>query len=153
MGLTILKVEHKKYKTMNTIVKKQFSSPAYLNNLFNEFNVPAYTGNVPAINVIENKEGFRIEVAAPGLEKSDFKLNLENNQLTISAQKQDSKEEETSKYSRREFKYNSFQRTFTIPNTVNGAQIAASYDAGILNVSLPKREEAKEKPAREIEIA
>lgn len=138
---------------MNTIVNKHFTSPTYLNNLFNEYNVPAYKGNVPAINVIENKEGFSIEVAAPGLEKSDFKLNLENNQLTISAQKEDNKEGEATKYSRREFKYNSFQRTFTIPNTVNGEQIVASYEAGILYVSLPKREEAKEKPARKIEIA
>ena len=105
------------------------------------------------MNVVENEEGFRIEVAAPGLQKSDFKLNLEKNQLTISAEKEQKEENKTEKYTRKEFKYASFQRTFTLPNTVDGDRIEATYADGILNIALPKREEAKEKPARLIEIA
>ena len=143
---------------MSTLVKTQFATPSYLNgffgkDLFNEFNTPAFSGSVPAVNVVESKEGFRIEVAAPGLQKSDFKLNLEKNQLTISAHKEQNSEEAGEKYTRREFKYNSFQRTFTLPNSIDGDKIEANYGDGILSVSLPKREEAKEKPARQIEIA
>lgn len=143
---------------MSTLVKTHFASPSYLNgflgkDLFPEFNTPAFSGSVPAVNVVENTEGFRIEVAAPGLQKSDFKLNLEKNQLTISAQKEQKSEEENEKYTRREFKYTSFQRTFTLPNSVDGDKIEANYAEGILSIALPKREEAKEKPARQIEIA
>lgn len=142
---------------MSTLVKTQFA-PKHFNGFFgkdllNEFYNPAFAGSVPAVNVIENTEGFKIEVAAPGLQKGDFKLNLEKNQLTISAQKEQKEEESTDKYTRREFKYNSFQRTFTLPNSVDGEKIVASYNEGILSIALPKREEAKEKPAREIEIA
>ena len=144
---------------MSTLVKTHFANPKLYNGFFgkealNEFFAPAYAGSVPAVNVVENKEGFRIEVAAPGLQKSDFKLNLEKNQLTISAQKEQKEGEEANeKYSRREFKYSSFQRTFTLPNSVDGEKIVAAYADGILKVELPKREEAIEKPLREIEIA
>jgi HSP20 family protein len=142
---------------MSTLVKTQFAPKHFNgffgNNLLNEFYTPAFAGTVPAVNVLENKEGFKIEVAAPGLQKGDFKLNLEKNQLTISAQKEQKEEENTEKYTRKEFKYSSFQRTFTLPNSIDGEKIAATYTDGILSVTLPKREEAKEKPAREIEIA
>jgi HSP20 family protein len=143
---------------MSTLVRTHFANPKLYNGFFgkeamNEFFAPASAGTVPAVNVLENKEGFKIEVAAPGLEKSDFKLKLEKNQLTISAQKEQKEEEANEKYSRREFKYSSFQRTFTLPNSVDGEKIAASYADGILKVELPKREEAIEKPLREIEIA
>lgn len=122
-------------------------------DLFNEYNTPAFAGTVPAVNVVENEEGFRIEVAAPGLQKSDFKLNLEKNQLTISAEKEQKEENKNEKYTRKEFKYTSFQRTFTLPNTIDGDRIEANYADGILSIALPKREEAKEKPARLIDIA
>ncbi|WP_439584437.1 Hsp20/alpha crystallin family protein [Dyadobacter bucti] len=143
---------------MSTLVKTHFANPSYLNgffgkDLFHEFNTPAFSGSVPAVNVVESTEVFRIELAAPGLQKSDFKLNLEKNQLTISAQKEQKNEENNEKYTRKEFKYTSFQRTFTLPNSVDGDKIEANYAEGILYVALPKREEAKEKPAREIEIA
>ncbi|MCE7068306.1 Hsp20/alpha crystallin family protein [Dyadobacter sp. CY326] len=143
---------------MSTLVKNHFANPSYVNgffgkDLFNELANPAFAGSVPAVNVVENKEGFRIEVAAPGLQKSDFKLNLEKNQLTISAQKEQKEENANEKYTRREFKYASFQRTFTLPNSVDGDKIEANYADGVLSIALPKREEAKEKPARTIDIA
>jgi HSP20 family protein len=149
--------QHKNFITMSTLVKTQFA-PKHFNglfgkDLFNELYNPVFSGSVPAVNVIEGSEGFKIEVAAPGLRKSDFKLNLEKNQLTISAQKEQKEGETEGKYTRQEFKYASFQRTFTLPNSIDGERIAAHYADGILSVTLPKREEAKEKPAREIEIA
>ena len=123
-----------------------------MNDFFNT-NTPALH-NVPAVNVIENENGFRIEVAAPGLKKEDFKLNLNHNNLTISAYQETKNEEQdkNEKFTRREFSYSSFQRTFTLPTSVNADAIQASYTDGVLKIELPKREEAKVKPARQIEI-
>lgn len=110
---------------------------------------------LPAVNVKESEESFEIEVAAPGMTKEDFKVNLENNVLTISSEKhEERKEEGKGRYTRREFSYQSFQRSFTIPeNLVEGDKIAAKYCDGLLCIQLPKREEVKPKPAREIQIS
>jgi len=107
----------------------------------------------PAVNIVEEKEEYRIEVAAPGLQKDDFKVDLHNNLLTVSCEKEIKNAEENSKYTRREFCYSSFQRTFTLPNTVESEKINASYENGVLQISIPKKDEAKEKPARTIKIA
>lgn len=109
---------------------------------------------LPAVNVKETDESFEIEVAAPGMSKNDFKINMENNMLTISSEKQEErKEEEKGRFTRREFSYQSFQRSFTVPESVvDGEKISAKYADGILCISLPKREEVKPKPAREISI-
>lgn len=144
-----------------TLVKYR---PSMIENFFNRefdnFFSDRYYGNnvfasTPAVNVVENKDGFRIEVAAPGMKKDDFKINLNHNHLVISAQKQEETAEDNQeqKYARREFSYSSFQRTFTLPQSVDGEKVEASYTDGILHVNLPKREEAKVKPAREISIA
>ena len=109
---------------------------------------------LPAVNVRETDESFEIEVAAPGMDKKDFKINLENEVLTISSEKKDEKKEKNGKFSRREFSYQSFQRSFTIPNSVvEGNEIKARYNDGILVISLPKKEEAKPRPPREIKIS
>jgi len=109
---------------------------------------------LPAVNVKENDEAFEIEVAAPGMTKSDFRVSLENNLLTISSEKkEEKKEEEKGRFTRREFSYQSFQRSFTVPeNLVEGDKISAKYCEGILCITLPKKEEIKPKPAREISI-
>jgi HSP20 family protein len=109
---------------------------------------------LPAVNVKESDETFEIEVAAPGMSKGDFRINLENNLLTISSEKkEEKKQEEKGQYSRREFSYQSFQRSFTVPETlVDGDKISAKYCEGILCITLPKKEEVKPKPAREIAI-
>lgn len=108
----------------------------------------------PAVNIAENKEGFRIEVAAPGLGKDDFKINVEKRVLEISSEKENTKEEgsEEDRYHRREFYYSSFKRTFTLPSYADVDNISANYKDGVLSVTVPKKEEAKEKPAREISI-
>lgn len=107
----------------------------------------------PAVNIRENEEGFVLEMAAPGMQKSDFKINLDNNVLTLSAEKQEEKEENTERFSRREFNYGSFCRSFNLPKTINLDKIKADYKDGILLVSLPKREEAKVAVNRQIEVA
>lgn len=116
-------------------------------------NFSSTNTTLPAVNVKETTDAYEIEVAAPGLEKKDFKVNLENDVLTISSEKRDEKNEKEGNYSRREFSYQSFQRSFTVPSdVVEGEKINARYSDGILNIRLPKREEAKPKPAREIKI-
>ncbi|MCB0569883.1 MAG: Hsp20/alpha crystallin family protein [Phaeodactylibacter sp.] len=106
----------------------------------------------PAVNVLETAEHFRLELAAPGLVKSDFQITVEKNVLTIEVHKE-IKSVEGETYRRRGFLFNDFKRSFLLPETVNTAGIAAEYAQGVLAIALPKKEEAKEKPARAIEIA
>lgn len=105
----------------------------------------------PAVNVIEGKEDFRLEIAAPGLKKSDFNIHVEKDVLTISAKVENEKTEGI-KYSRKEFDYNEFKRTFHLPKTINTSKIDAKFEDGILYLTLAKKEEAKELPARKITI-
>jgi len=109
--------------------------------------------SIPEVNVIENAEEFKIDVAAPGLAKDDFKVDLHNNVLTISSEKEVRNLEEKEKYVRREFSYSSFQRSFSLPDSVNQEKISAQHKDGILTLVIPKRDEAKEKPKREIKIS
>ena len=122
---------------------------------WNNSNFAGEQSTLPAVNVKENDNEFLIEVAAPGLTKEDFKLNFDNGKLIISSEKKDEKvEKEGEKLTRREFSYQSFQRSFNVPeNVVNSDKIAAKYNNGILHVALPKREEIKPKPLKQIEIS
>ena len=107
----------------------------------------------PSVNVKETETEYQIEVAAPGLKKENFNVEVENNVLTISYNQKEEKEEKNEGYSRCEFSYSSFRRSFSIPkDEVDDSKIEASYKDGILNVTLHKREEVKPKPARAIEI-
>ncbi|MFT4032251.1 MAG: Hsp20/alpha crystallin family protein [Siphonobacter sp.] len=124
-------------------------------DFFNSFNVPASKNDwnsLPAVNVKENEGTFQLEVAAPGLKKEDFKISVHENRLVISAKKETKSEETQEQYSRKEFSYNSFQRSFVLPKTIDGEKIEATYTDGILSVTLPKKEEAKAQP-REISVA
>jgi len=107
----------------------------------------------PAANIIENNDSFNLEIAAPGMVKDDFKINLENNILTISVEVEDQKREEGKNYSRKEFYYGSFSRSFTLPKTIDLENIKADYESGILKISLPKKEEAKVEIKKEIRIS
>jgi HSP20 family protein len=110
---------------------------------------------LPAVNVRETNDDFRIEVAAPGMKRDDFKLELENNMLSISSQREDKREEKDNDgYTRREFSYQSFQRSFRLPeNQVEGEKVSARYVDGILQITIPKKETAKVKPAKQIAIS
>lgn len=108
--------------------------------------------NVPAVNISENDENFKIEFAAPGLTKADFAINLDNDILTVKSEKEENNEETNTNFTRKEFNFSSFQRTFTLPDSADGEKVKAEYKDGILNIEIPKKEEAKVKPAREIEI-
>ncbi len=126
--------------------------PAILGNFLNDFEriAPAHQQSFPAVNVLETEDAFQIELAAPGLKKEDFKVNIHENTLIISTEKTT---ETTGKYTRREFNFSTFKRSFTLPKTVDGEQIVATYTDGVLGLTLPKKEEAKPKEPRSIEIA
>jgi HSP20 family protein len=116
-------------------------------------NYSSTNTSLPAVNVRETNDDFIIEVAAPGMDKKDFKVHFKNNVLTISSEKESKKEEKDENYTRKEFSYQSFQRSFTVAeNAVHGEKISAKYNNGILNIVLPKRDEVKPQPEREIKI-
>lgn len=106
----------------------------------------------PAVNIKENDDNFELELAAPGLNKEAFNLNLNEGVLTVSTITESKEEKTKTGYKRREFNYSSFKRSFHLPDTIDSKGIVANYENGILLVALPKREEAKKKPARTIQI-
>lgn len=125
----------------------------FLEDFWDSKNLPSNQMNMPAVNVSENNEEFKIDVAAPGFEKNDFNLNIENNVLTISSEKQFEEKKDEDNICRREYMYGSFQRSFSLPTTVDTENINAKYENGILKISIPKREEAKSKPPKRINIS
>jgi HSP20 family protein len=136
------------------------SVPSFFDNLFsrewndwNNLNFSSVNSTLPACNIVEEKDHYLIEVAAPGLTRNDFKVSIVNNQLLISCEKSNMSEEKLSKYSRHEFSYETFQRAFSLPEgIVNGDNISARYTDGILYITLPKREEIRSKAPKEIMI-
>lgn len=137
------------------------SFPSFFDNLFSrdlmDWNTKNYSNTdstLPAVNVSEDEDKYSIEVAAPGMKKEDFKVRIENDVLTISSEKKEEKEEKNNNYTRKEFCYQSFQRSFSIPEGhILGDKITASYSDGILHIELPKREEVKPQPPKEITIS
>ena len=108
---------------------------------------------LPAVNIKETDDNFEVVMAAPGMNKKDFKINLDDNLLTISSEKENDNEEKNEKYTRREYSYQSFTRSFTLPkNVVDATKISAKYENGELYIEIPKREEAKPIPPKSIEI-
>lgn len=131
--------------------------PTMFDAFFNDFDrlpKPGFAGaTLPAVNVVENEDNFRIELAAPGLTRGDFKVNVHEDVLMISSENKSESEEQKENYTRREFNYTAFKRSFNLPETVDCDNITATYNEGILNVNLPKKEEAKPKEPKFIEVA
>jgi HSP20 family protein len=108
---------------------------------------------IPDANILERDKEFVIELAAPGLEKKDFKVEVMNGNLTISAEKKEEKKEEMKNYKRKEFSYHSFSRSFSLPENCLSDKIDAKYDSGILHLTLPKKEIVISKPKKEIKVS
>ena len=149
-----------------SIVKRNGDLFPTMPGFFNDFFTKDFTNwglsnnsntntTIPAVNIRETPENFVVEMAAPGMKKDDFTIELDGNFLTINSEKEDQFEEkEGEKYSRKEFSYQSFQRTFQLPKeVVDSEKIEARYENGLLKLVIPKREEAKQKPPRNIRIA
>jgi HSP20 family protein len=110
---------------------------------------------MPAVNIRETESAYEVQMAAPGMKKEDFKIELDNNMLTISSEKTEERQDDgKEKYSRREFSYESFQRSFNLPKeVVDEDKIEAHYKDGMLHLTIPKKEKAKQKPAKKIEVS
>lgn len=133
---------------------KELARTGQLPTLFDDFFRPwnewfdngGFTGrtlNMPAVNITETKDEFNVSLAVPGMKREDFNIDVDGNMITISSEKEETKEEKESKYTRKEYNYSSFSRSFTLPDEVNREKIDARYVDGVLKVSLPKKEEAK----------
>ena len=134
--------------------RAQSGFPSIWNNFFQEENLGNYfQGQSPATNIKESATGFTLEISAPGLQKEDFHLNIEHELLTISAEKNQTTEQSTEKYSMREFAIASFKRSFRLGKTIDSENVQASYTNGILHIHLPKKEESQAKPARTVAVA
>ena len=135
--------------------QKNYPVNPFFNDVFDSILNDTFIGDklisrVPAVNIAENENEFHIELAAPGLKKEDFKINLDKNVLSVSADKKVEVVEGT-KFSKREYNYTSFTRSFTLPETVDHSKIDAEYIDGVLKLTVAKREEAKFQ-SREIAI-
>ena len=135
---------------MKTVKRNNIWFPSLWNDFFadSRLDVPNYeTFSVPAVNIQENLTNFAIALAAPGLKKENFAIEVEENVLKVSAKVTTSTEEtdekETTRFTRKEFNYNSFTRSFTLPETVDIENVNAAYEDGVLTITLPKREEEK----------
>ncbi|MDQ1332436.1 MAG: hypothetical protein QG576_470 [Bacteroidota bacterium] len=142
-------------KAMLPTISKRTFSP-FLSNLFDDDFFPVManrTSSMPAVNIRENEKNFILELAVPGMEKKDLKIDINEDVLTISSETKNETEESNDGYKRKEFSFSSFCRSFYIPENVNKEKIGASYKDGILNVELPKNEEEKNKISKQVKIS
>lgn len=119
---------------------------------FDTTNLMGRVLNVPAVNIAEHKDEYQVSVAVPGMKKDDFKIDVEGNVLTISSEKEETSEDTEGQYTRREYNYSSFTRSFTLPDEVNKEKIEAKYEDGVLKISMPRKEEAKRLLAKQVPI-
>ena len=132
----------------NALTKRMNTMPSFVNEFFKPWNDWFDNGfektvSVPAVNITETNKQYNVSVAAPGMKKDDFKIGIEGDMLTISAEKEETTEEKDKQYNRREYNYSSFRRSFTLPAEVKRDKIEAKYEDGVLHLVLPKNETAK----------
>ena len=138
-----------------TISRRSFR-PFYMPNLFDDdfFSViPNRTSLTPAVNIRESEKNYILDLAIPGLDKKDLKIDINEDVLTISSETKNETEESSDGYKRKEFSFSTFTRSFWIPENVEREKIEANYKDGILSVELPKQEEEKNKITREVKIS
>jgi len=131
--------------------------PSLLEDIFEENNIQrrfTTLNSLPAVNIEEKEDKYSLEMAAPGKSKKDFNIELDNDLLMISSEikEENQTEDKERNFTRREFSYESFKRSFTLPETIDTTKIKAAYKNGVLSLDLPKREEAKTQPKRMIDI-
>ena len=152
---------------MNTITKRNGSLPTLLSDFFSPASVlgrdffdmdpDLFTSrlgiNLPTANIAETPREYKLELAAHGLERKDFDLDVDNHTLTISAEKEEERKEEKGEYSRKEYSFNSFSRSFALPENVKEGNIDAKYENGVLKVTLPKMKETPVKASHKIAVS
>lgn len=115
-------------------------------------NILSRSMNIPAVNITETKDAFKVTLAAPGLKKDDFKIDIDGNMLTISCENEESKEDKEGRFTRKEYNYSSFSRTFTLPDEVNKESVDATYIDGILTILLPCVQGIKKETVKKITV-
>ena len=143
----------------SALTKRDLFLPSAFNDFFKPWN-EWFDGDIqwpaafraPAVNISQHEKEYQVSLAAPGLKKNDFKIDVEGNILTISCEKEESKEEKEKKFTRREYSYSSFSRSFTLPGEINVDKIEATYEDGLLKVSLPRKAEAKKLSAKHVAV-
>ena len=138
-----------------TITRRSFR-PFYMPNLFDDDFFPVLsnrTSSMPAVNIREDEKNYILELAVPGIDKKDLKIDINEDVLTISSETRNEVEENKDDYRRKEFSFSSFCRSFYIPENVNRDKIEANCKEGILTVGLPKQEEEKNKITRQVKIS
>ena len=148
---------------MSVVKRNNLVFPALMNEIFKPDwfggmeNLPTgrsgLANNVPAVNIIENEKDYELELAVPGSKKDDFNIEVDKDVLTVSLEVKSEETEKRESYTRREFSLKSFERAFTLPDSIDGDKIDATYVDGILKFTLPKKEEALPKPKRLIELS
>ena len=140
-------------------IKRTENWPSFVDEFFNTDFWPSFLDvntrySVPAVNILEEDNEYRIEVVAPGIDKKDVKINLEDDVLTISSERKEENEEKNKHYMRREFNYTAFTRSFVVPEEVDAEKISAEHKNGILTLHLPKKEEVvKKTQKRQIKVS
>ncbi len=141
------------------LAKKTEKMPSVFDDFFKPWNEwfdndgsLARSMNVPAVNITEKKDEYQVSLAAPGLKKDDFKIAVDGNMLTITSQKEETKEEKEKRFTRKEYNFSSFSRSFTLPEEINKEKIEATYEDGVLKIALPYRKEANKLAAKEIAV-
>ncbi len=134
----------------NLSVFDNFFKP--FNQWFEDDGLQGSAMNLPAVNITESKDKYAVSLAAPGLKKDDFNIAVDGNMLTISSEKEENKEESHKRFTRKEYSYSSFSRSFTLPEEIDKNSIEAKYEDGVLNINLPRKEEAKVSKAKHIDV-
>ena len=148
--MKLAKVSDRLFPTFPSLVDNFFSRDLMD---WNNWNFSSTNSTIPAVNIKEDDDSYLIEVAAPGMSKESFAVNIDGDRLLITSEMKDEKQSNDENYSRREFSYQSFQRSFTLPHSsIDSERITAKYTDGILKINLPKREEVKPKPPKSISI-
>jgi HSP20 family protein len=142
-----------------TLTKSDGNIPVLFDDFFKPWNEWFDRGSlinkmltVPAVNIIESKDEFKLSLAIPGMKKEDFKIDIDGGMLTISSEKEESKEDREHRFTRKEYNYSSFTRSFSLPEEVSKEKIQANYNDGVLYVLLPKKEEAKNGTHKSISV-
>jgi HSP20 family protein len=126
--------------------------PSFFNDVLEHLVKDEKVNWMPAVNITERENDYKIDLAVPGLDKKDFNIEIENNQIVVWGERKEEKLEEKEKATKREFQYGSFKRSFTLPETADAEKINASYNNGVLSVSIAKKEEAKQNAKRQINV-
>jgi HSP20 family protein len=143
-------------KTMS--LAKTANAPALFEDFFKPWNewfnagLLGSTLNVPAVNISETDKSYEVTLAAPGMKKEDFRIDVEGNLLTVSSQKEHREEDSSKKFSRKEYSYSSFSRSFNVPQEVNLEKIEARYTDGILHIVLPRTNNGKKSAAKSVAV-